>query len=47
VGKQQKNGRNALGINGRNGSVNVKETDGKSNFVLDQGARKTSLKANT
>jgi hypothetical protein len=33
----------ALGINGRNGSENVKETNGKSNLVLDKG---TFLKTN-
>jgi hypothetical protein len=34
-------------INVRNGSGNIKETDGKSNVVLDKGDRKGSLKENT
>jgi hypothetical protein len=37
---------NGKGINGRNGSGNVKGTDHRSNFVLDKGEEKPSLEAN-
>jgi hypothetical protein len=34
------------GINGRNGSGNVKEINGRSYFVLDKGDGKAFLKTN-
>jgi hypothetical protein len=39
-------GTNVRGVNGGNGSGNVRGTDGRSDFVLDKGDRKASLKAN-
>jgi hypothetical protein len=51
-GRDQKNhgsvrGVNVVGNKGRNVSGNGKETNGRSNFVLDKGDGKASLKANT
>jgi hypothetical protein len=34
------------GINGRNGSGNIKETNGRSNFVLVKEAKEAFLKTN-
>jgi hypothetical protein len=39
-------GRNGSGINGRCNHGNVKETDGKSNFVLDGGDRQEGILKN-
>jgi hypothetical protein len=36
----------ALGMNGKNDPRIIKGTNGRSNFVLDKGDRKTSLKEN-